>query len=72
GVLHTSSPPPPPENEPPTDEHIYEEQSPVYHHLSPSQAQAPSHMPTDDLLQTIPKLISRIDSLELDLKQTKL
>ncbi|GJQ98029.1 putative ribonuclease H-like domain-containing protein [Tanacetum coccineum] len=65
-------PPPPPETEPPTDEHIYEEQSPVHHHFSPSQAQAPSHMPTDDLLQTVPKLISRIDSLELDLKQTKL
>ncbi|GJR93123.1 hypothetical protein Tco_0265297 [Tanacetum coccineum] len=44
----------------------------VHHHFSPSQAQAPSHMPTDDLLQTVPKLISRIDSLELDLKQTKL
>ncbi|GJR56042.1 hypothetical protein Tco_1406563 [Tanacetum coccineum] len=68
----TSPPPPPPETEPPTDEHIYEEQSPVHHHFSPSQAQAPSHMPTDDLLQTVPKLISRIDSLELDLKQTKL
>ncbi|GKC81544.1 hypothetical protein Tco_1137261, partial [Tanacetum coccineum] len=65
-------PPPPPETEPPTDEHIYEEQSPVHHPFSPSQTQAPSHMPTDDLLQTIPKLISRIDSLELDLKQTKL
>ncbi|GJZ07803.1 hypothetical protein Tco_0542086 [Tanacetum coccineum] len=48
-------PPPPPETEPPTDEHIYEEQSPVHHHFSPSQAQAPSHMPTDDLLQTVPK-----------------
>ncbi|GJQ90682.1 hypothetical protein Tco_0001821 [Tanacetum coccineum] len=56
----------------PSDEHTYEEQSPVHHHFSPSQAQAPSHMPTADLLQTIPKLISRIDSLELDLKQTKL
>ncbi|GJZ57477.1 hypothetical protein Tco_0612971 [Tanacetum coccineum] len=67
-----TSPPPPPETEPPTDEHIYEEQSPVHHHFSPSQAQASSHMPTDDLLQTVPKLISRIDSLELDLKQTKL
>ncbi|GJV03903.1 hypothetical protein Tco_1337472 [Tanacetum coccineum] len=42
----TSPPPPPPETEPPTDEHIYEEQSPVHHHFSPSQAQAPSHMPT--------------------------
>ncbi|GJX23993.1 putative ribonuclease H-like domain-containing protein [Tanacetum coccineum] len=29
-------------------------------------------MPMDDLLHTVPKLISRIDSLELDLKQTKL
>ncbi|GKA12327.1 ribonuclease H-like domain-containing protein [Tanacetum coccineum] len=68
----TSPPPPPPETEPPTDEHIYEEHSPAQHHFSPSQAQAPSQMPTDDLLQTVPKLISRIDSLELDLRQTKL
>ncbi|GJX89023.1 hypothetical protein Tco_0341037 [Tanacetum coccineum] len=29
-------------------------------------------MPMDDLLQAVPKLISRIDSLETDLKQTKL
>ncbi|GJT24238.1 hypothetical protein Tco_0894175 [Tanacetum coccineum] len=64
--------PPPPETEPTTDEHIYEEQSPVHHHFSPSQAQAPSHMSMDDLLQAVPKLISRIDSLEMDLKQTKL
>ncbi|GKD35325.1 hypothetical protein Tco_1250834 [Tanacetum coccineum] len=68
----TSPPPPPPETEPTTDEHIYEEQSPVHHHFSPSQEQAPSHMPMDDLLQAVPKLISRIDSLEMDLKQTKL
>ncbi|GKG35383.1 hypothetical protein Tco_0440537, partial [Tanacetum coccineum] len=33
---------------------------------------APSRMPMDDLLHTVPKLISRIDSLELELKQTKL
>ncbi|GJZ99528.1 hypothetical protein Tco_0672079 [Tanacetum coccineum] len=65
-------PPPPPETEPTTDEHIYEEHSPVHHHFSPSQAQAPSHMPMNDLLQAVPKLISRIDSLEMDLKQTKL
>ncbi|GJY62358.1 putative ribonuclease H-like domain-containing protein [Tanacetum coccineum] len=38
----TSPPPPPPETEPSTDEHIYEEQSPVHHHFSPSQAQAPN------------------------------
>ncbi|GJS71091.1 hypothetical protein Tco_0703932 [Tanacetum coccineum] len=67
-----TSPPPPPETEPTTDEHIYEEQSPVHHHFSPSQEQAPSHMPMDDLLQAVPKLLSRIDSLEMDLKQTKL
>ncbi|GJV65612.1 putative ribonuclease H-like domain-containing protein [Tanacetum coccineum] len=68
----TSPPPPPPETEPTTNEYIYEEQSPVHHHFSPSQEQAPSRMPMDDLLQEVPKLISRIDSLEMDLKQTKL
>ncbi|GKF82624.1 hypothetical protein Tco_0244280, partial [Tanacetum coccineum] len=68
----TTSPPPPPETEPTHDEYIYEEHSPVHHHFSPSQEQAPSRMPLDDLLHTVPKLISRIDSLELDLKQTKL
>ncbi|GKE09360.1 hypothetical protein Tco_1412911, partial [Tanacetum coccineum] len=57
--LPTSPPQPPPETEPTTDEHIYEEQTPVHHHFSPSQAQAPSHMTVDDLLQTVPKLISR-------------
>ncbi|GJV10057.1 hypothetical protein Tco_1351598 [Tanacetum coccineum] len=67
-----STPQPPPESEPTQDEHIYEEHTPVHHHFSPSQAQAPSHMSVDDLLQTVPKLISRIDSLEEDLKQTKL
>ncbi|GKA03353.1 putative ribonuclease H-like domain-containing protein [Tanacetum coccineum] len=67
-----TSPPPPPETEPTTDEPIYEEQSPIHHHFSPSQEQAPSHMSMDDLLQAVPKLISRIDSLERDLKQTKL
>ncbi|GJT43284.1 hypothetical protein Tco_0951999 [Tanacetum coccineum] len=55
-----------------TDEYLYEKHSPVHHHFSPSQEQAPSRMPMDDLLHTVPKLISRIDSLELDLKQTKL
>ncbi|GJU07340.1 hypothetical protein Tco_1123770 [Tanacetum coccineum] len=66
------SPPPPPETEPTTDEYLYEKHSPVHPHFSPSQEQAPSRMPMDDLLHTVPKLISRIDSLELDLKQTKL
>ncbi|GJU99717.1 ribonuclease H-like domain-containing protein [Tanacetum coccineum] len=66
------TPTPIPDNEPTQDEHIYEEQSPVHHHFSPPQEQAPSQMPMDDLLHEVPKLISRIDSLEMDLKQTKL
>ncbi|GJR74800.1 hypothetical protein Tco_0087165 [Tanacetum coccineum] len=65
-------PPPPPETEPPTDEHIYEEQSPVHHHFSPSQAQHQDTCLQIILLQTGSKLISRIDILELALKQTKL
>ncbi|GKF38947.1 hypothetical protein Tco_0119008, partial [Tanacetum coccineum] len=47
-----TSPPPPPETEPTTDEYLYEEHSPVYHHFSPSQEQAPSRMPMDDLLHS--------------------
>ncbi|GKG18125.1 hypothetical protein Tco_0372423, partial [Tanacetum coccineum] len=65
-------PPPPPETAPITDESLYEEHSPAHHHFSPLQDQAPSRMHMDYLLHTVPKLISRIDSLELDLKQTKL
>ncbi|GJZ84954.1 hypothetical protein Tco_0650293 [Tanacetum coccineum] len=71
--IPTPTPPPQiPETEPTLDEHIYEEQSPVHHHFSPSQEQASSQVPMDDLLQAVPKLISRIDSLEMDLKETKL
>ncbi|GJZ44513.1 hypothetical protein Tco_0591768, partial [Tanacetum coccineum] len=66
------TPTPIPDTEPTPLEHIYEEQSPVHHHFSPPQEQALSQMPMDDLLQEVPKLISRIDSLETDLKQTKL
>ncbi|GKA76377.1 putative ribonuclease H-like domain-containing protein [Tanacetum coccineum] len=61
-----------PDTEPTPFEHTYEESSPVHHHFSPPQEQAPSQMPMDDLLHEVPKLISRIDSLEMDLKQTKL
>ncbi|GKD79030.1 hypothetical protein Tco_1341651, partial [Tanacetum coccineum] len=70
--IPTPTPPPPiPETEPTLDEHIYKEQSPVHHHFSPSQAQASSHMPMDDLLQAVPKLISRIDSLEMEANHGK-
>ncbi|GKF63283.1 hypothetical protein Tco_0186731, partial [Tanacetum coccineum] len=50
------SPPPITETDLTQDEHIYEEQSPVHHHFSPPQEQAPSHMPMDDLLHAVPKL----------------
>ncbi|GKF40163.1 hypothetical protein Tco_0120224 [Tanacetum coccineum] len=69
--IHTPTPTPPPiptptpipDTEPTPFEHIYEEPSPVHHHFSPPQEQAPSQMPMDDLLPEVPKLISRIDSL---------
>ncbi|GJW62113.1 ribonuclease H-like domain-containing protein [Tanacetum coccineum] len=44
----------------------------LYTHFSPPQEQAHGQMPMDDLLQVVPQLLSRIDSLEIDLKQTKL
>ncbi|GKE70354.1 hypothetical protein Tco_1528426, partial [Tanacetum coccineum] len=76
--ISTPTPPPIPtptpisDTEPTPFEHIYEEPSPVHPHFSPPQEQASSQMPMDDLLQAVPTLISRIDSLEADLKQTKL
>ncbi|GKF83601.1 hypothetical protein Tco_0248499, partial [Tanacetum coccineum] len=70
--IPTPTPTPIPETEPEPFEHIYEEPSPIHHHFSPLQEQAPSQMPMGDLLHEVPKLISRIDSLEMDLKQTKL
>ncbi|GJZ31656.1 hypothetical protein Tco_0576703, partial [Tanacetum coccineum] len=53
-------------------EHTFEEPSPVHQHNSPPQDQAQGQMAMDDLLLVVPQLISRIDSLETDLKQTKL
>ncbi|GKB64097.1 hypothetical protein Tco_0920283 [Tanacetum coccineum] len=64
------TPPVPSTSSPPA--HTYEESSPVHHHFSPPQEQASSQMPMDDLLEAVPKLITRIDSLEMDLKKTKL
>ncbi|GKG42868.1 hypothetical protein Tco_0479552, partial [Tanacetum coccineum] len=66
------TPKPIPDTEHTPFEHTYEEPSPVHYHFSPPPEQAPSQMPMDDLLHEVPKLISRIDSLEIDLKQTKL
>ncbi|GJY17326.1 uncharacterized mitochondrial protein-like protein [Tanacetum coccineum] len=66
------TPTPIPETEPEPFEHTFEEPSPVHQHFSPPQEQAHGPMAMDDLLQVVPQLISRIDSLETDLKQTKL
>ncbi|GJW50468.1 hypothetical protein Tco_0091819, partial [Tanacetum coccineum] len=62
--IHASipTPTPIPETEPEPFKHTFEEPSPVHQHFSPPQEQA----------QVVPQLISRIDSLETDLKQTKL
>ncbi|GJV46973.1 hypothetical protein Tco_1437185 [Tanacetum coccineum] len=78
--IHTPTPTPPPiptptpihDTEPTPFEHIYEQSSPIHQHFSPPQEQASSQMSMDDLLQAVPKWISRMDSLETDLKQTKL
>ncbi|GKE78800.1 hypothetical protein Tco_1544920, partial [Tanacetum coccineum] len=68
--IHT--PTPIPATEPTPFKHIFEEPSPVHQPSSPPQEQAPSQMSVDDLFQVVPTLISRIGSLETDLKQTKL
>ncbi|GJR08521.1 putative RNA-directed DNA polymerase [Tanacetum coccineum] len=70
---YQSPPPPPLETEPPTDEHIYEEHSPAHHHFSPSQAQAPSQMPTDDFAQTSQcSEVKKVKKLEGFLKRRNL
>ncbi|GJZ45319.1 putative ribonuclease H-like domain-containing protein [Tanacetum coccineum] len=79
-LIHIPTPTPPPiptptpipDTEPTPFEHISEEPSPVHQPSSPPQEQAQGKMAMDDLLQAVPELISRIDSLETDLKQTKL
>ncbi|GJT45501.1 hypothetical protein Tco_0954216 [Tanacetum coccineum] len=65
-------PAPIPETKPEPFGHTFKEPSPVYQHFSPPQEQAQGQLTMDDLLQVVPQLISRIDSLETDLKQTKL
>ncbi|GJR25994.1 hypothetical protein Tco_1102226 [Tanacetum coccineum] len=66
------SPIPIPATQPEPFAHTFEEPSPVYQPFSPPHEQAQGQMAMDDLLHVVPKLISRIDSLETDLKQTKL
>ncbi|GKC84872.1 putative reverse transcriptase domain-containing protein, partial [Tanacetum coccineum] len=81
---HPTSPSPDPDSEP--IEHTFEQPSPEHQPLSPRQetevpqSQEPTHshvaeertMSVDDLLQLVPKLLTKVDSLETELKQTKL
>ncbi|GJU91607.1 hypothetical protein Tco_1304030 [Tanacetum coccineum] len=53
-------------------DHTFEEPSPAHQHFSPPQEHAQGQMTVDDLLKLVPQLVTRIDSLETDLKQTKL
>ncbi|GKB72302.1 hypothetical protein Tco_0933714 [Tanacetum coccineum] len=66
------TPTPIPETEPELIGHTFEEPSPAHQHFSSLQEQAQGQMTVNDLLQVVPQLMSRIDSLETDLKQTKL
>ncbi|GJU83724.1 hypothetical protein Tco_1286089 [Tanacetum coccineum] len=77
---HPTSPSPDPDSEP--IEHTFEQPSPEHQPLSPRQeievpqSQKPvaeeRTMSVDDLLQLVPKLLTKVDSLETELQQTKL
>ncbi|GJY63553.1 hypothetical protein Tco_0465013 [Tanacetum coccineum] len=83
-ITNPTSLTPEPDSEP--IEHTFEQPSPEHQPLSPRQetevpqSQDPTHphvaeertMTVDDLLQLVPKLITKVDSLETELKQTKL
>ncbi|GKC62778.1 hypothetical protein Tco_1095376, partial [Tanacetum coccineum] len=67
-----SIPTPIPETDPEPMGHIFKEPSLVHQHFSPPQEHVQGQMTLDDLLQVVPHLMTRVDSLEKDLKQTKL
>ncbi|GKF56273.1 hypothetical protein Tco_0166613, partial [Tanacetum coccineum] len=68
----TPTPTPIPKTEPKPLEYTFEEPSPAHQYFLPPQEHPQGHMTMDDLLQLVPQLVTRIDSLETDLKQTKL
>ncbi|GKC65621.1 hypothetical protein Tco_1098219, partial [Tanacetum coccineum] len=70
--IPASTPTPIPETDPAPMEHTFEEPSPTHQHFSPSQEHAQEQTTLDDLLQVVPQLMTRVESLEKDLKQTKL
>ncbi|GJU30012.1 hypothetical protein Tco_1173601 [Tanacetum coccineum] len=70
--IPASTPTPIPETDPEPMEHTFEESSPAHQHFSPPQEHTQGQMTVDDLLQLVPQLMTIVDSLEKDLKQTKL
>ncbi|GKB64291.1 hypothetical protein Tco_0920477 [Tanacetum coccineum] len=70
--IPASTPTPIPETDPEPMEHTFEEPSPAHQHFSPPQEHVQGQMTLDDLLQVVPQLMTRVDGLEKDLKQTKL
>ncbi|GJV49194.1 hypothetical protein Tco_1439406 [Tanacetum coccineum] len=70
--IPASTPTPIPETDPEPMEHTFEEPSHVHQHFSPPQEHAQGQMNMDALLQLVPQSMTRTDSLEKDLKQTKL
>ncbi|GKA81720.1 hypothetical protein Tco_0788412 [Tanacetum coccineum] len=69
--IPASTPTPIPETDPEPMEHTFEEPSPAHQHFSPPQEHAQEQMSVDDLLQLVPQLMTRVDSLEKVLKQIK-
>ncbi|GKE47160.1 hypothetical protein Tco_1478418, partial [Tanacetum coccineum] len=61
-----------PETDPKPMEHTFKESSPAHQHFSPPQEHVQGQMNLADLLQVVPQLMTRVDGLEKDLKQTKL
>ncbi|GJV24369.1 hypothetical protein Tco_1377064 [Tanacetum coccineum] len=70
--IPASTPTPIPETDPEPMEHTFEEPSSAHQHFSPPQEHAQGQMTVDDLLQLVPQLMTKVDSLEKYLKQTKL
>ncbi|GJY36467.1 hypothetical protein Tco_0421845 [Tanacetum coccineum] len=70
--IPASTPTPIPETDPEPMEHTFKEPSPAHQHFSPPQEHVQRQMTLDDLLQVVPQIMTRVDSLEKDLKQTKL
>ncbi|GJY62127.1 putative ribonuclease H-like domain-containing protein [Tanacetum coccineum] len=60
------------ETDPEPLEHTFEEPSHAHQHFLPPQEHAQGQMTVDDLLRLVPQLVTRIDSMEMNLKQTKL